>query len=182
MVTLIAAVARNRVIGNGNAIPWHLPEDFKHFSTTTKGHAVIMGSSTWDSLPEKFRPLPGRLNIVVSRKRTTPPTAKWAGSVEHAIAIAKTAWRHAEGERAWIDPVNRASVILPASEEIFIIGGASIYEQAMAFADRLIISEVDMEPEGDTLFPVIGPEWIVSSRDERNAFTILDYKKSLTTS
>jgi dihydrofolate reductase len=160
MITLIAAVARNGVIGNGNAIPWHLPEDFKHFSATTKGHVVIMGRKTWDSLPARFRPLPDRYNIVVSRSGEGFDGADFANTLNEAIDTA-----------ILIDAYEGADY------EIFIIGGASIYEQAMERADRLIISEVDMEPEGDTFFPAIGEEWNVHNRDERVGFTIVDYRR-----
>jgi dihydrofolate reductase len=160
MITLIAAVAKNGVIGQGNSIPWHLPEDFKHFSATTRGHAVIMGSRTWLSLPQAFRPLPKRHNIIVTsnetvRKHTWGENSECASSIEEALEIAS---RH--------------------SDEIFIIGGASIYEQTISLADRLVISEVDMEPEGDTHFPNIGPEWTVSSRDSREGFDIVEFRRA----
>lgn len=155
MITLIAAVAKNGVIGNGNVIPWHLPEDFKHFSQTTRDHAVIMGRATWDSLPEKFRPLPKRTNIVVSRSPShTMSSSYWTDSIDDAIAMARE---------------------IHGQDDIFIIGGASIYEQTIAKADKLILSEVDLEPEGDTFFPEIGPEWVVSNRDSREGFNIVTY-------
>jgi dihydrofolate reductase len=160
VITLIAAVARNGVIGNKNTIPWHLPEDFKHFSATTKGHVVVMGRKTWESLPARFRPLPDRYNIVVTRSDEGFEGADVANSLNEAIDTA---------------------ILIDGFEgdfEIFIIGGASIYEQAMDRADRLIISEVDMEPEGDTFFPRIGEEWVVQNRDKREGFEILDYRRA----
>lgn len=161
MITLIAAVAKNGVIGNGNAIPWHLPEDFKHFSSTTKGHIVIMGRKTWESLPPKFRPLPGRTNVVISQSDRDDEGALnfdcWASAYVYTKELAER-----------------------DNQQIFVIGGAKIYDLVMRLgrADRLLISEVDMEPEGDTFFPEIGPEWVVSSRDQRDGFAIVEYVRA----
>lgn len=156
LITLIAAVAKNGVIGLNNTIPWHLPEDFKHFSATTRGHAVIMGSKTFWSLPEAFRPLPKRTNIVLTKTggAGTAYGATWVHTFEDAVREARE---------------------IHGQEEVYVIGGATIYEQTIGKADRLVISEVDMEPEGDTFFPVIGPEWTVSDRDEREGFAIVTY-------
>lgn len=156
MITLIAAVAKNGVIGNGNAIPWHLPEDFKHFSATTRGHAVIMGSKTFWSLPDAFRPLPKRTNIVLTR-------AGGSGSAYGAT------WVHT------FDEAVKEAREIHGQDEVYVIGGAAIYAHTIAQADRLIISEVDLEPEGDTFFPEIGPEWEVSNRDQREGFVIVTY-------
>lgn len=161
MLTLIAAVARNGVIGAGNTIPWHLPEDFKHFKETTQGHAVIMGAKTWDSLPSSFRPLPHRNNIVVSRTRTPVTLAEqgadWVTSIELAIEAAR--WENDH-------------------DEIFVIGGSSMYEQTIDIADRLLISEVDSSPEGDAYFPVIDTnQWVVVSKWDNAGFTIKDFRR-----
>ena len=157
--TLIAAVARNGVIGHQNAIPWYLPEDFAHFKATTKGQTVIMGSRTWASLPK--RPLPGRLNMVVTRQ---------VGSVTALQGHADT---------FLIDSIEDAiyySTIFQPEREIYIIGGETIYRQSIDGADRLLISEVDMEPDGDTFFPDISPEmWYEASRDERVGFSVVEY-------
>lgn len=133
-VILIAAVARNRVIGKDNRLLWNIPEDMAHFKALTQGHAVLMGRKTWESLPERFRPLPGRRNIVISRQPDyAAPGAELAGSLAAGIALAGSA------------------------EQLFIIGGADIYAQALAVADRLEITEVDLAPEGDAWFPEISP-------------------------
>src|SRR5664279_953713 len=109
MLSLIAAVAKNRVIGNNNQLLWHLPEDMRHFRETTRGKPVIMGRKTWESLPDSFRPLPGRLNIVVSRNAAyQAPGATLAGSIDDAI------------RRIGDD-----------AREIFVIGGEELYRQAM---------------------------------------------------
>lgn len=128
-IVIIAAVAKNRVIGRDNQLLWHIPEDMAHFKTLTAGHTVIMGRKTWESLPPRFRPLPGRRNIVISRQVDYPATgAELAESLEAALALA-------------------------AGNTAFIIGGGEIYRQAMHVADRLELTEVDQTPAGDAWFP-----------------------------
>ena len=134
MLSLIAAVARNRAIGKDNQLLWHLPEDMRHFRETTRGKPVVMGRKTWESLPEKFRPLPGRQNIVVSRDPAYKAHgADLAGSLEGALALAGGA------------------------EEVFVIGGEQLYRAALPFADRLYLTEVELEPEADAFFPELIP-------------------------
>ena len=134
MLSLIAAVARNRAIGKDNQLLWHLPEDMKHFRETTRGKPVVMGRKTWESLPEKFRPLPGRQNIVVSRDPAYKAHgADLAGSLEGALALAGGA------------------------EEVFVIGGEQLYRAALPFADRLYLTEVELEPAADAFFPELNP-------------------------
>ncbi len=141
-VVLIAAVARNRVIGHDNQLLWHIPADMAHFKTLTAGQVVIMGRKTWESLPPRFRPLPGRRNIVISRQADyAAPGAELAGSVEMALEMASTA------------------------ELAFVIGGEQIYTQALPLADRLEITEVDLAPEGDAWFPEIAAsDWQETTR------------------
>ena len=160
MLSLIAAVARNRVIGMDNALLWHLPEDMRHFRETTRGKPVIMGRKTWESLPESFRPLPGRLNIVVSRNPAyQAPGATLVGSVDDAIRCA--------GE----------------AKEIFVIGGEELYRQAMPRADRLYLTEIDAEFSGDAFFPEVSEqEWQEVSRraqegDALPAFSFVTYQR-----
>ena len=134
MISLIAAVARNRALGKDGQLLWHLPEDMKHFRETTCGKPVVMGRKTWESLPEKFRPLPGRQNIVVSRDPAYKAHgADLAGSLEGALALAGGA------------------------EEVFVIGGEQLYRAALPFADRLYLTEVELEPEADAFFPELNP-------------------------
>ena len=144
MLSLIAAVARNGVIGKDNQLLWHLPGDMRHFRETTRGKPVIMGRKTWESLPEKFRPLPGRLNVVVSRNADyDAPGAVLTGSLEEAIAKAENA------------------------EEIFVIGGAELYNQALPLANRLYLTELANDFSGDSWFPGIPPgEWQELSRSQ----------------
>ena len=144
MLSLIAAVAHNRAIGKDNKLLWHLPGDMRHFRDTTRGKTVIMGRRTWESLPEKFRPLPGRLNIVVSRNPDyAAPGATLAGSLEGAIRLAGN------------------------SEEAFVIGGAELYRQALPLSNRLYLTEIAADMDGDTWFPEIRQgEWQEMSRSQ----------------
>ena len=129
-VSLVAAVARGGVIGRDNAIPWRIPEDARRFRELTLGHPVVMGRRTWDSLPDRFRPLPGRRNVVVTRNRD---------------------W-HAEGaERA--GSLTNALGLLDGAPQVFVIGGAGIYAEALPLADELLLTEVDADVDGDVFFP-----------------------------
>ena len=139
---LIWAQARNRVIGAGNALPWHLPEDLAHFKRTTLGAPVIMGRKTWDSLPPRFRPLPGRVNIVVTRQPDwQAPGALRAASVAEARQLA------GEAPVAWIT------------------GGAELYAQALAQAHRAVVTEIDLDCAGDALAPVLDARWREVARE-----------------
>ncbi len=131
-IILIAAVAQNRVIGRDNQLLWHIPADMAHFKQLTAGHTVIMGRKTWESLPPRFRPLPGRQNIVITRQASYQAEgAEVANSLEMALKQASTA------------------------KTAFIIGGEQIYRQALPLANRLEITEVASSPEGDAWFPEI---------------------------
>jgi len=130
-ISLIAGVGRDGAIGRDNGLLWHLPGDLPRFKALTMGHAVIMGRKTWDSLPERFRPLPGRRNIVLSRQ----PALQLAG---------------AEVFRS----LDEALATCPAGDRVFVIGGAQIYTQALPLADRLELTEVDADfPGADAFFP-----------------------------
>lgn len=154
-IVIIAAVAKNRVIGKDNRLLWNIPEDMAHFKALTAGHPVIMGRKTWESLPPRFRPLPGRRNIVISRQADyEAPGAEVADSLEIALKMAST-------------------VALA-----FVIGGEQIYRQAMAVADRLEITEVDLEPEGDAWFPEIAPlEWESTAKTDGAGFAFVTYRR-----
>ena len=132
-LSLIAALGENRVIGVDNSMPWHLPGDFKYFKATTLGKPIIMGRKTWDSLG---RPLPGRLNIVVSRQADLVlEGAEVYPSLEAAVVRAEE-WALEQGV-----------------DELMLIGGAQLYAQGMAQADRLYLTRVALSPEGDAWFP-----------------------------
>ena len=145
IISLIAALASNHAIGKNNALLWHLPEDMRHFRETTRGKPVIMGRKTWESLPEAFRPLPGRHNIVVSRDPAYPASgATLAGSLEDAL-------RQAEAKTD--------------AAEAFVIGGAALYREALPIADRLYLTEIDQRFDGDVFFPEVSPhDWQEISR------------------
>ena len=129
-LVLIAAMARGRVIGRGNALPWHLPEDMAHFRAVTRGHPVIMGRKTWDSLPERFRPLPGRRNLVVTRN---------------------AAWQAAGAEA--MPSFDAAMAATAGAARVFVIGGAELYAAALPHADTLLLTEIDADFAGDARFP-----------------------------
>lgn len=154
IVSLIAAVTRNHVIGKNNDLPWKLPDDMKYFMETTRQHAVIMGRKNFDSLPLKFKPLKDRLNIVLTRNRKLLDgfDVRAVGSVDEAFEQA------------------------PANEEVFVIGGAEVFAQTLPRADRLYITEIDAVVDGDTYFPAFDKnDWKEVSRrhhdaDERHAY------------
>jgi len=129
-ISLVAAVARGGVIGRDNSIPWRIPADLARFREITTGHPVVMGRQTRDSIPPRFRPLPGRRNIVVTRNRKWyGDGAERAGSLDEALELA--------GD----------------DDEVFVIGGAQVYAAALPFADELLLTEIDAAIDGDTVFP-----------------------------
>jgi len=139
---LIFARARNGAIGKDGVMPWHLPEDLAHFKQVTLGCPVIMGRKTWDSLPPKFRPLPGRTNIVVTRQADWQSTgATRAGSLQEAIAQCANA------------------------PEVWVIGGAQIYAQALPFAHKAEVTEIELDVEGDAFAPTFDPAWQEVARE-----------------
>lgn len=148
LLSLIVAVARNGVIGRGNALPWHLPADLKHFKAVTLGKPVIMGRKTFESIG---RPLPGRKNIVVTRNAGfRAEGCEVVASLEAALAVCVDA------------------------EEVFVIGGAQLYAEALGKADRIYLTRIEADIEGDTFFPPFdSARWrVVESRpgvvDEKN--------------
>jgi dihydrofolate reductase len=141
-IKLIYARARNGVIGHNNQLPWHLPQDLAHFKRTTQGCAVLMGRKTWDSLPVAFRPLPGRTNLVLTRQTDwQAPGAQVVHSIEQAIRC------------------------VAAEATLWVIGGAEIYAQALPFAQEIVITEIETEPEGDAFAPVLSNDWQEISRE-----------------
>lgn len=165
IISLIAAVSKNHVIGKNNDLPWHLPDDMKYFMQTTKEHYVIMGRKNYESIPEKFRPLPNRTNIVVTRtKDFNAPNCLVVNSTEEGLVLAKQANQN----------------------EIFIIGGSEIYKLGLPVAERLYLTEIDAIIDGDTYFPEINKgEWREVSRkhheaDNRHAyaFDFVIYEKN----
>ena len=151
MISLIAALTENHVIGKNNDLPWHLPDDMKFFMETTKNHAVIMGRKNYDSLPPKYKPLKDRLNIVVTRQADLhAPGTLAVHSLDDAFIAAK----------GYLNPNN----------EIFVIGGAQIYTLAISQAHRLYLTEIKTTLEGDTHFPSFDKEeWTEISRQSHPA-------------
>lgn len=156
IISLIAAVAQNRVIGKNNDLPWKLPDDMKFFMETTKGHYVVMGRKNYDSLHDKYKPLPNRTNIVVTRQQHLhAPGCIVVNNVEKALDIAR-----ANNEK-----------------ETFVIGGAEIYKLTLPIAHKLYLTEIQATVEGDTYFPEFSKkEWKETSRthhkaDERHKFS-----------
>lgn len=139
---LIFARAANGVIGNQGTLPWHLPEDLAHFKRTTLGCPVIMGRKTWDSLPEKFRPLPGRTNVVITRQRDWHAAG---ATVAHSLEAAMS--------------------LCAAHPDCWVIGGAQIYAQAMPLAATAEVTEIDVNVPGDAHAPTFGPDWRETRRD-----------------
>lgn len=132
MIALIFARAANGTIGLNNTIPWHVPEDMAHFKTQTAGAPVVMGRKTWDSLPPRFRPLPGRTNIVVTRQ------ADW----------------QAEGA-ARVGSLQEALALTAGVPVAWVIGGAQIYAEAEPLAQRAVVTEIARDYEGDAFAPVL---------------------------
>ncbi len=151
-LNLIFARARNGVIGHNNTLPWHLPEDLAHFKATTLGQPVIMGRKTWDSLPVKFRPLPGRMNIVVTRQ------TDWQSDGAHVA-----------------HSVDEALQACPTEAQPWVIGGAELYRLAMPLATRVVVTEIDAEYEGDAFAPELDASWQEASRTTHVATNGLHY-------
>ncbi|WP_126664793.1 dihydrofolate reductase [Haloterrigena salifodinae] len=161
----IVAVADNGVIGKDGDMPWHIPADLQHFKETTMDHPVIMGRVTYEGILKALgKPLPGRTTVVLtSRDLETPENAVVAGSLEEALETAETAARERHD----------------GADRIFVAGGATVYEQFLPALDRLIVTEVHEEPDGDTRFPDWNREdWRVVARDERDGFGFVEYARS----
>jgi dihydrofolate reductase len=155
-VTIVAAVARNGVIGVDGGLPWHLPDDLRRFKELTLGHVLVMGRKTYESIGH---PLPGRTTIVVTRNPAWDPGSvdvRLAANVEDAVEAA-----------ASLDP------------EVFVVGGAQVYADALRLADRLELTWVDAEPEGDTRFPEVDwGEWRELRREEGDSLAYATYARS----
>ena len=166
-ISIIAAVSNNGVIGKDNQLVWNLPIDMKFFMKTTEGHCILTGRKNYESIPEKFRPLRNRTNIVITNQSgygEQHPELKVVNNIDDGVELARSL----------------------SEKELFIIGGGQIYQQTIDLADRLYITEIKHQFDGDTYFPTIDQsEWYESSRiivcaDEHNAFqmefTVLDRK------
>lgn len=159
-LTLVAAVARNGVIGRDGTIPWRLPEDMRRFRALTMGHPVVMGRRTWESLPDQYRPLPGRRNVVLTRNpEWSGEGALRAGSLEEALEL------------------------IADARDVFVIGGAELYAGALPLADELALTELDVDVEGDTFFPPFDrSEFVEDAREphvapDGTAFAFVTYRR-----
>jgi dihydrofolate reductase len=164
-ISIIVAVSENNVIGKNNNLPWHLPADLKYFKDKTMGHCVVMGRKNFDSIPDQFRPLSGRTNIVVTRQKDFHPDhVLVVHSIEDAIQLAKE-----KGET-----------------ECFIIGGGEIFSQSVHLCDRILLTRIHQTIEGDVFFPELKKDdWKEVSRqniasDEKNKynFSFITYERA----
>ena len=152
-ITIVVAIARNRVIGRDNDLPWRIPEDLARFKATTMGHVLVMGRRTYESIG---RPLPGRRTVVVTRR------SDWTPAPEHADAVTV---RHSVRDALAID-----------TDELFVVGGSEIYREALPLTDRLLITEVDQRPEGDVSFPELDlADWRETEREPHEGFSFVTY-------
>ncbi|MCR6689679.1 dihydrofolate reductase [Cellulomonas sp.] len=145
-VALVWAQSPRGVIGRDGALPWHVPEDLAHFKALTAGHPVVMGRATWESLPPRSRPLPGRTNVVLSRTAGLElPGASVATGLDDALALAAAA---------------------AGGDEIWVVGGGAVYALALPRADRIEVTVVDDDVDGDTCAPHLPPaQWRLTAVD-----------------
>lgn len=152
MINIIVATSENNVIGRGNDIPWYIPEDLEHFKKLTTGNTVIMGRKTYESLPKEYRPLPNRINIVITRDKSYQAKGCLVvNSLEDAL-------RKADNDK-----------------EIFIIGGGQIYREGLKFAERIYLTKIHNNIEGDTYFPKLNKFWKLVDEEEKSGFSFLTY-------
>ena len=143
---MVWAQARNGVIGAGGGLPWHLPEDLALFRRLTTGSTVVMGRRTWESLPDRFRPLPGRRNVVLTSDRS------WSGA----------------GAR----PAASVAQVLAEHDSFWVIGGATVYAGFLPHADRLVVTDVDADVPGDTWAPRLDASWERTARTPRQEWSV----------
>jgi dihydrofolate reductase len=161
-VVLVAAVAENGVIGADGGMPWHYPADLRHFKELTMGHPVVMGRRTYESIADRLGgPLPGRTNVVLSRRDALalPEGAVHASGVEAALEVA-------------------ADALADGREDVFVVGGGTVYEQFLDRAEELRITEVPETPDGDTRFPEIGDEWTEVERATDGEVAFVTYRRA----
>ena len=153
---LILAKARNGVIGKDGGLPWHLPEDLAHFKRTTLGCPVIMGRKTWDSLPARFRPLPGRTNIVVTHQEDWAEKGGFrSSSLDEALHICKQS--------------------SDQTTDAWVMGGAQLYALAEPLASTAVVTEIEADFEGDAFAPQFGPNWREVTRERHTAASGLPF-------
>lgn len=165
-LTLVVARGTNGAIGRDGQMPWHLPEDLRHFQRTTRGGTLIMGRKTFESIG---RPLPGRTTIVLTRD------AGWqaGGPASHGDPEGGPLFPQVLVARTWAE-----ALLMAGDREVFVLGGSAVFADALPVADRLVVTEVDQAPEdADTFFPEIGPQFEPVSRTPGEGFTIVEYRR-----
>jgi dihydrofolate reductase len=156
-VSIVAAVARNGVIGAGGGLPWHLPDELRLFKETTLGHVLVMGRRTYEAIG---RPLPGRTTVVVTRREDWSPG-------DDAVVVAHDVEEALERARS-------------LDEQVFVVGGGEVYAAALAYADTLVITFVEQEPEGDTMFPAVDwSEWRETAREPGDGWVCVTYTRDV---
>lgn len=158
-IAIISAIAKNGIIGNKSTIPWHIKEDFQRFKRLTSGYPCIMGDVTYESLPDKSRPLPGRENIILTLDKNYAPKERSASiSISHDFSLA-------------------IEYIESISDKAFIIGGATIYKLGLKYANVLELTRIHESFDGDTYFPIVNyNEWKLVSRENLSGLNIVDGK------
>ena len=151
-IAFVVAVSRNGVIGRDGGLPWHISTDLKRFKAITMGKPLIMGRKTWDSLPPRFRPLPGRANLVITRQE---------------------GW-HAQGAQTFAG-LQQALEFCKEFADVWVIGGAQLFAQAPPLADTAVVTEIDAEFEGDAYAPQFGPRWTEVAREAHVSSTGLRF-------
>lgn len=155
MISIILAMSKNKVIGNKNDLPWNLPTDLKNFKKVTSGKTVIMGKNTWDSIPEKYRPLPNRINVVITR------------NLDFKSDVC-------EVRNNLIEAIEEFNI---DDKELFIIGGAEIYKQSFNLADKLYLTNINNEVDGDIFVEGLNEEdWFLTNFDGPYNEDNLDYR------
>ncbi|MBU1032645.1 MAG: dihydrofolate reductase [Patescibacteria group bacterium] len=156
MISIIVAISKNNCIGKDGKLPWHIPEDMKHFKELTIGKVVVMGRKTWESIPDKFRPLPNRKNVIITRQENyeAPESVEVFNSIDDALTNY-------------------------SSDDVMIIGGAQIYKQAFESADKLYVTHVDREVDKcEAYFPEIDPAiWKETNRENNPDFSFITYER-----
>ncbi|WP_041832767.1 dihydrofolate reductase [Actinoplanes sp. N902-109] len=151
-IHMIWAEARDRVIGANGAIPWHVPGEQKIFRARTTGSTVVMGRATWDSLPDRVRPLPGRRNVVLTRRSGwSAPGAEVLGSIDELLA---------------------------AYDDFWVMGGAEIYTALLPHAQHIVRSRIDLAIEGDAFAPALDAQWRTAAREQHDGFVVEDLRRS----
>lgn len=155
MINIIVATSENSVIGRENGIPWHIPQDLKNFKKLTTGNTVIMGRKTYESLPKEYKPLPNRVNIIISRnKKYIAKGCLVVSSLEQAIKKSDN------------------------NKQIFIIGGGEIYKKAIKYTEKIYLTKIHKEIKGDTYFPKLNKFWKLVSEEKKEGFSFLIYTNS----